>query len=150
MYVHLSSCNFFCCVQGSQDVAADLKILQSYGVTHVLNLATGVENFYPEQFTYLHMDVLDLIDEPILKRFDNAFRFIDEGRKGGCVFIHCNAGVSRAATFTIGYLMQTEKISLREAFTYVKSKREKIQPNAGFLEQLRRYNEFLGFGKSDL
>ncbi|WAQ94046.1 DUS19-like protein [Mya arenaria] len=119
-------------------------------VTHVLNLASAVPNFFPETITYLKLEVLDLIDEPVLNLFDNVFKFIDEGRDKGCVLIHCNAGVSRASTFVIAYLMRTENMTLYQAFKYVKSKREKIQPNAGFLEQLRKYNEFLGYGKSEM
>ncbi|XP_052813531.1 dual specificity protein phosphatase 19-like [Mya arenaria] len=135
---------------GSQDVAADIDILKSIKVTHVLNLASAVPNFFPETITYLKLEVLDLIDEPVLNLFDNVFKFIDEGRDKGCVLIHCNAGVSRASTFVIAYLMRTENMTLYQAFKYVKSKREKIQPNAGFLEQLRKYNEFLGYGKSEM
>lgn len=75
--------------------------------------------------------------------FDEAFKFIDEGRKSGCVLVHCNAGISRAASIIIGYLMKTEKMSFSDGFWYVKGKRPVVHPNAGFVDQLRDYEYFL-------
>jgi hypothetical protein len=34
----------------SQDVAQSLEMLQAMGITHILNVATGVANAFPEVF----------------------------------------------------------------------------------------------------
>lgn len=59
----------------------------------------------------------------------------------GVVLVHCNAGVSRAAAIVIGFLMNSEEISFTSAFSLVKNARPSICPNAGFMEQLRTYQE---------
>lgn len=61
--------------------------------------------------------------------------------KDGVVLVHCNAGVSRAAAIVIGFLMTSEEISLASAFSLVKNARPSVCPNAGFMEQLRIYEE---------
>uniref|UniRef100_A0A8C8Y8B2 Dual specificity phosphatase 19 n=2 Tax=Panthera TaxID=9688 RepID=A0A8C8Y8B2_PANLE len=61
--------------------------------------------------------------------------------KDGVVLVHCNAGVSRAAAIVIGFLMNSEEISFISAFSLVKNARPSICPNAGFMEQLRTYQE---------
>lgn len=130
---------------GSQDIAADREILKKYNVTHILNLATLVKNYFKEDsIEYMNIIINDMPSEGALQHFRNAFAFVDRGRQSGCVFIHCNAGISRASTFTIGYLMYSEKMPLSEAYAYVKSKRPAIQPNVGFMKQLESYNEILG------
>ncbi|GAB1600982.1 dual specificity protein phosphatase 19-like [Argonauta hians] len=126
-------------ILGSQDVAQSLETLNKYKVTHILNLATGVENLYPEHFTYKSIQLYDLPDTKIIDVFDEAFAFIDEGRRSGCVLVHCNAGISRAASIVIAYLMKTERMSFSNSFWYVKGKRPVISPNSGFVEQLYGY-----------
>lgn len=58
----------------------------------------------------------------------------------GVVLVHCNAGVSRSASVVIGFLMCQEKMSFDEAFSAVKAARPYIQPNPGFMNQLKKYN----------
>ena len=53
-------------------------------------------------------------------------------------------GISRSSTIVIGYLMKYEKMSLRDAYTFVLKKRTCIHPNEGFLKQLFAYEENLG------
>lgn len=129
-------------------MAAELELLDKHRVTHILNLGSYVKNYFPNKIKYKNIKINDTIDQSVLQFFDLAFKFIDEGRDGGCVLIHCNAGVSRASTFMIGYLMNREKMPLDDAFEYVKSKRPSIRPNAGFLNQLRMYNRELGLGEA--
>ncbi|XP_045168148.2 dual specificity protein phosphatase 19-like [Mercenaria mercenaria] len=132
---------------GSQDVAAEWGILERYGVTHIVNIGTYVKNYFENKVKYLNVKVNDTPDTKVLGHFDRTFKFIDEGRQDGCVFIHCNAGVSRASAFTIGYLMKTENMTFKDAFAYVKSKRPSAKPNVGFVEQLTEYEKTLDLSK---
>lgn len=50
------------------------------------------------------------------------------------VLVHCHRGVSRSATIVIMYLMRKFKLTLRDAYKLVKSRRDKIDPNAGFIQ----------------
>ncbi|XP_066538081.1 dual specificity protein phosphatase 19b [Hoplias malabaricus] len=124
----------------SQDAANDIETLRRFKVTHVLNVAYGVENAFPEQFTYKTVTMLDLPETQLSSYFPQCFEFIDEAREqGGVVLIHCNAGVSRSASIAIGYLMARQKIPFEEAFIKVKSARPSVRPNPGFLIQLKEY-----------
>ncbi len=53
------------------------------------------------------------------------------------IFVHCAAGVSRSATIVIAYFMLKNRWSYKEAFAFVKEKRPRINPNAGFVKQLK-------------
>ena len=66
-----------------------------------------------------------------------------ELQKGTNVFVHCFAGVSRSSSIVIAYIMYKYKLTLEEAFQYVKSKRPIVQPNPGFMQQLKRLEPLL-------
>lgn len=66
------------------------------------------------------------------------------------VYVHCNAGVSRSASFVIAYLMRELAMTFEEAFTFVKQKRPQIMPNHGFVTQLKQYYHIVNDRKEDL
>ncbi|KAI7815014.1 dual specificity phosphatase 19, partial [Triplophysa rosa] len=124
----------------SQDAAHDIDTLKKCKVTHMLNVAYGVENAFPELFTYKTVTMLDLPETDIISYFPQCFEFINQAsHQGGVVLVHCNAGVSRSASVVIGFLIYQEKMSFEEAFRAVKSARPHIQPNPGFMNQLKNY-----------
>jgi protein tyrosine phosphatase len=55
------------------------------------------------------------------------------------VLVHCEAGISRSATTVIAYLMKFHNMTLGQAFQHTKERRRIINPNTGFVEQLRRF-----------
>ena len=58
-------------------------------------------------------------------------------KEGRNILIHCAAGVSRSASFTIAYLMKKNKMKYEDAYALVKEKRKIIRPNSYFTQQLR-------------
>uniref|UniRef100_A0A8K9XEJ5 Dual specificity phosphatase 19a n=1 Tax=Oncorhynchus mykiss TaxID=8022 RepID=A0A8K9XEJ5_ONCMY len=123
---------------GSQDAAHDFGTLRKYKVSHILNVAYGVENAFPDLFIYKTLSILDVPDTDITSYFQECSKFIDQANKG-VVLVHCNSGVSRSASVVIGYLMSTEGKPFNDAFTLVKSARPATCPNPGFLEQLKGF-----------
>ncbi|TNM99432.1 hypothetical protein fugu_012465 [Takifugu bimaculatus] len=88
----------------SHDAAHDIDTLQRYKVSHILNVAYGVTNLYPDLFVYKTLRILDLPDTDITSHLAECSSFIDEARKQeGVVLVHCNAGVSRSSSVVIGY-----------------------------------------------
>ncbi|PKK29600.1 dual specificity phosphatase 19 [Columba livia] len=127
---------------GSQDAAHDLETLKQYKVTHILNVAYGVQNAFLNDFIYKTISILDLPETDITSYFPECFEFIEEAKiQDGVVLVHCNAGVSRAAAVVTGFLMNSERLSFASAFSLVKSARPAACPNPGFMEQLHKYQE---------
>jgi protein-tyrosine phosphatase len=64
----------------------------------------------------------------------------------GCnkqVIVNCFAGVSRSATIVIAYIMYKNKLSVQDAILFVRSKRNIINPNYGFVCKLYNLQEKL-------
>ena len=79
---------------GSQDVAADLQLLQSWQITHILNMApSAVDNFFPTKFEYARLELLDTPDAVL--PIDEILRFLSKEKGGAKILVHCNAGISR-------------------------------------------------------
>lgn len=53
------------------------------------------------------------------------------------------AGVSRSASLCIVYLIKYERMTLRQAYHYVKSARPIIRPNVGFWKQMVEFEKRL-------
>ncbi|KAL4656681.1 dual specificity protein phosphatase 19-like [Arapaima gigas] len=125
----------------SQDAAQDLNTLRRLKVvSHILNVAHGVENAFPDLFVYKTLNILDLPETPITSYVHECSQFIEEAKaKNGVVLVHCNAGVSRAAAIVIGYLMSREGLTFDDAFASVKAARPAVCPNPGFSQQLKAY-----------
>ncbi|KAK7081566.1 dual specificity phosphatase 19, partial [Halocaridina rubra] len=131
-------------VLGSQDVAHDLDILTSNKITHILNVATGIHNLFEGWFIYKTKEVFDTPACRIIDIFDECCDYIHSAVVGGgCVLVHCNAGVSRSASVVIAYLMRHYSMNYEEAFNFVKTKRTFVRPNVGFVEQLKEYEQKL-------
>ncbi|XP_050735356.1 dual specificity protein phosphatase 19-like [Eriocheir sinensis] len=131
-------------ILGSQDVAHDLDILTNNKVTHILNVATGVINLFEGWFTYKTKEAFDTPTFRILDILEECCDYIQAAVvSGGCVLVHCNAGVSRSASVVMAYLMRNYGMSFDEAFRFVKSKRSFVRPNEGFMKQLKEYEQLL-------
>ncbi|XP_078536612.1 dual specificity protein phosphatase 19 [Lissotriton helveticus] len=125
---------------GSQDAAQDLDTMKKFKVTHILNVAYGVANAFPDDFKCKSISILDLPETDITSYFLESFDFLEKVKKeGGVVLVHCNAGVSRSAAVVIGFLMHSEGLNFARAFSTVKNARPAICPNPGFMEQLHKY-----------
>ena len=71
--------------------------------------------------------------------------FTDEARDlNQGVLVHCLAGISRSVTITVAYLMKRKKLSLNEAYDYVKTCKPNISPNFNFMGQLLEFQKSLG------
>ncbi|PAV68380.1 hypothetical protein WR25_09739 isoform D [Diploscapter pachys] len=134
---------------GSQDVAAELNLLKANKITHIVNCATGIQDHFPTHFQYLHIDMLDLPTTSMDEHLDTVHAFIDNCLgNNGKVLVHCNAGVSRAATFVLSYIMKKTKSGFNAALQNARTIRPAIRPNDGFIKQLKEYEERIGIEKS--
>jgi len=84
-------------------------------------------------FTYFPIndfDPLDLADK-LLKAAGILKNLIDKYKR---VYVHCTAGMGRAASVAVMYMILYEKMKPNEARDYIKSKRKAATPNMGAVE----------------
>ncbi|KAF2068405.1 hypothetical protein CYY_010269 [Polysphondylium violaceum] len=114
----------------------DEKHMKKLNISHIVSCAGNVKN--AEQYTILKaVDLEDIPEQDILPFIDQSFEFIKSvAEKGGVVFVHCLAGVSRSPTVVLAYLMMTQKIPLKQLYYDVLEARNIIRPNDGFMRQL--------------
>lgn len=123
---------------GAASDAAQKKELQKLGITHILSCAKELPPLYPDDFTYMHLNLEDRDWENIERYFDISRIFIKQGLKRGNILVHCMAGVSRSTTIVAAYLMSNNGLSVQTALKHIKTKRPRINPNQGFIQQLHR------------
>lgn len=108
-------------------------LLLIQGITHILQVASGIQPFFPNDLKYKVINVLDNSNQSLLRHFPAAIAFIKDGiLRGGGVLVHCYAGVSRSSTCVIAYLMQERELSFEDAFSFASKRRPVIFPNMGF------------------
>lgn len=126
----------------SQDVAQDVAHLSRHKISHILSLLPGFQlNSLVKPLVKSHL-VLEIFDETTFNLdsqiLADALLYIQTCRdKGHNILVHCNAGISRAPSVVILYLMKNQGMSFDSAFQLVKEARPHIQPNQGFLQQLK-------------
>jgi protein-tyrosine phosphatase len=129
---------------GTEWNASNYDSLQTDRVTHILNISSEVDNFFPDTFKYLNIRVLDVEETDLLKEFDRTNRFIQEAKEEGTsCLVHCKMGVSRSATVVLAYLMKEFNWTYEQTFQFTKQKRNCINPNDGFKQQLATYESIL-------
>ncbi|KAF6731335.1 Dual specificity protein phosphatase 1 [Oryzias melastigma] len=125
---------------GSAYHASRKDMLDMLGITALINVSANCPNHFEDSFLYKSIPVEDNYKADISSWFNEAIEFIDSVRnKGGRVFVHCQAGISRSATICLAYLMRTNRVKLDEAFEFVKKRRSIISPNFSFMGQLLQF-----------
>lgn len=83
---------------GSRDTERHLAALKAAGVTHVLQCGVELLPSHPQHFTYQHLACSDTETQDIVSLFQQAFEFINEGRKKG----RCNSPVPKVTAADVG------------------------------------------------
>jgi len=88
--------------------------------------------------------------ENLIADFASAFAFIDEARSTGRnILVHCQCGVSRSASLVIGYVMHTNRMTLNQAYEFVKDRSPYISPNMSLVYQLVDFEKTLKLGRNN-
>jgi Dual specificity phosphatase, catalytic domain len=126
---------------GNYLFASDKNLLIGLGITHIVNAAKEIPNYFKDEpeviFQYIHLNMDDIPQENASRFFEISRKFISNAVKGGGkVLIHCRAGISRSATILMYYLMKTIGISAQQALNLIRQCRPIANPNPGFLKQI--------------
>lgn len=125
---------------GNNEGAKQKETLQQLGITHILVCGYYLHEYYPNDFTYMTVELEDNSNENLYLYLLNCIEFMKKASK---VYVHCRAGISRSSSLVLGYLMLEDKMSYNQAKDYVLTKREVIQPNANFENQLMEFEEII-------
>ena len=129
---------------GNINSVYDIKKLKELGITHIVSVIAGFIPPYPEDFSYLVINALDTTNTDMFDNFNTANDFINDAiDNDGKVLIHCMAGRSRSATIVSAYIIKKFGMDPKNTVNSIKSKREIVQPNDSFLEQLDKYYNML-------
>ena len=125
---------------GSFKNASTREELSAVGITHILNMASELDNVFENEFSYLKIGIDDLSTESLVPVLEQAIQFINSARgEQGRVLVHCAMGISRSTSVVIAYLVKEHQMSVDSSIKLLKQKRSCINPNRGFLEQLSLY-----------
>ncbi|KAK2964160.1 putative Protein-tyrosine-phosphatase MKP1 [Blattamonas nauphoetae] len=137
---------------GSKTVAGNLLVLNSCGITHILNLTGPVyPNYFPDQFKYVNLNLTDDPSEDLLTLFPLTLHIIEQARTtNGKILVHCHQGVSRAASVVISYVMWYCKFDFETSLRSVRRIRQIVRPNYGFISQLSDWEHEIRNGPSNV
>jgi len=128
---------------GDKRTAKDKDLLQSLGITSVVNVTKDIRNYFDmPPFKYLKCPCDDTDVSNLTDHFDKAADFIAEAvSEGHSVLVHCHQGVSRSVSIVLAYLIKKQQMTLKEAYSKVRSARPEAKPKQNFLSQLVKFEQ---------
>lgn len=114
--------------------------INSFNIKFVVNCTYECENVFDKEIDYFKLFIDDNEMENIYIYFDKVADLIHKYRlEGKNVLVHCLMGISRSSSIIIAYLIKYHNMNFEEAYNFVKSKRNIVNPNKGFRNQLMEY-----------
>jgi len=134
---------------GNINSVYDKKKLKEIGITDIISVIEGFDPPYVNDFNYLVINAIDTETTNLSNCFNVSNEFInnviENDRK---ILIHCTFGKSRSVTILAGYIISRFGMNPENALKAIKSKRNIINPNKFFVEQLDKYYNDLYFIKN--
>ncbi|XP_017034700.1 dual specificity protein phosphatase MPK-4 [Drosophila kikkawai] len=128
---------------GNLTAATHMETLRSFKITHILTLDSVPLPQHILEASFLttkYIQIADMPREDILQHLEGCVDFISSAlTQKGNVLVHCYFGVSRSSSTVIAYMMKHHNLDFLPAYELVKAKRRFVQPNAGFVSQLKLF-----------
>lgn len=124
---------------------SNAKNMKSHNIKMIVSAHVGASPLYPYQFEYRLIELLDIPSEDIINKFEKILPDIYDVivKQNKSVLVHCIAGASRSATIVAAYLIKYHDMTVDTALQHMKNLREEINPNKGYIKQLRIYEKYL-------
>ena len=123
--------------------AISSRVLLDLGITCIINATLELPTLAYQEQDCLQVAVEDHVASKLYVYFDlvaDKIKAVHDSDAGKAM-IYCRAGMSRSASLCIAYFIKYHDMTLEDAFQYVKQRRPIIQPNIGFMRQLREFEE---------
>lgn len=124
--------------------ASSWNILKKYDIDTVINISYEIPNYYTEDIKYYNIKIYDINETDILIHLDDFIKFIKNEKKKKekkNILIHCYMGSSRSASLVVAYLCRYHGFNVENAINFIKDKRELININIKFIEDLKKWNK---------
>lgn len=130
---------------GNHLQAANAYIVDDLSITHIVNASKNHPNKFPDTVQYLRVPVDDEVDSDLFQYFTMICDFLDAAFNdaNAVVLVHCTMGVSRSASAVIAYMIKSRRMTCKEAFDFIKDKRQGVRPNRAFAVQLCRWEQHI-------
>ncbi len=117
-------------------------MLHKYKIETIISAILGSTASYPFDFNYERAKLRDVEDEDIISDFNRLTPIIHiELIKGRGVLCHCMHGKSRSVSIIAAYLIKYRNMTTDEAIEFIRNKRSQIDPNPGYIQQLKKFEE---------
>jgi len=114
--------------------------LKANNITTIINVTNEIPNYYEAEFNYFNIPVRDTIDSSMILFFNDVLEFLKK-YKNQNILIHCYHGSSRSSTIVLLHLIINYKMSIEEGLKLLKEKREIVNLNKIFFEELKTFKE---------
>lgn len=131
---------------GGADAPLNAALVSRKNITLIVNATLSHASPCYPGVECVRVPVADLPGARLGDHFDRVAERI-HGNGAGATLVHCAAGVSRSPALVMAYLMRYRAVTLRQAHRWVQESRPFVRLNAGFWEQLLRYERRL-YGKN--
>ncbi|EDV91774.1 dual specificity protein phosphatase MPK-4 [Drosophila grimshawi] len=132
-----------CLFLGNLSAATHMETLRSFKITHILTLDSVPLPQHILEASFLttkYVQIADMPREDILQHLEACVDFIASAvEQQHNVLVHCYFGVSRSSSAVIAYVMKRHNLDYQAAYELVLAKRRFVQPNAGFVAQLKLF-----------
>jgi len=117
--------------------------LRELKITHILSVTSGKQHVVPG-CKLMTVPMADNGNSDLHDVMERSLGFIEESQEEeNKLLIHCHLGQNRSPTLVIAWLMKNKKMSMHDAYTFVKEKRKIVHPHKLYIEQLREYDKRL-------
>lgn len=128
--------------------ACNKNSLIENNIEMIVSAVYGATAHHPFSFNYEKANLRDTGKEDIIIEFHRLLPKIRRAvldNKG--VLVHCMQGASRSVSIVAAYLIKYHHMSAEDALTFMKKKRSCVNPNEGYREKLKEYEDLVGVEK---
>ena len=125
---------------GDSEAAGNEEYLKEYNITAVVNCAEEIYSDYRD-LKFIELRMFDTPEQNLFPKLEIGYKFIKINSKNpkNNILVHCAAGMSRSASLVALYLMKEKGWDYDICYQFMKERRPVVDPNYGFVEQLREY-----------
>lgn len=116
--------------------------LHEHNIETLICAIMGATAAYPFDFNYERASLADREDEDIISIFYRLLPVIHNSLlEGKPVLCFCKYGRSRSCSIVAAYLIFYKHMTTDEALDFIRAKRSQIDPNPGYVKQLKQFEE---------